>query len=74
MNRKSEFWIALWVVLVIVLGYFAFGFGLGGMGYGPGNTGYGPWHGWGRIGGWDDGERYRGEGVQAWYGMGGLTG
>jgi hypothetical protein len=36
MNRKHGFWIALWVVLVVVTGWLAFGHG--GMGYGP-------WHG-----------------------------
>lgn len=59
MNRKRGFWIALWVILVVVTGLLAFGYG--GMGYGP-------WHGWGRMGAWDDG--YRADGVQRWYGMG----
>lgn len=40
MNRKNGFWIALWVVLVVVTGYFAFFHASLGMGYGP-------WHGWG---------------------------
>ena len=59
MNRKRGFWIALWVVLVVVTGWLAFGYG--GMGYGP-------WHGWGRMGAWDDG--YRADGTRGWYGMG----
>lgn len=59
MNRKRGFWIALWVILVVVTGWLAFGYG--GMGYGPG-------HGWGRMGAWDHG--YRADGGQGWYGMG----
>ncbi|MDP3421242.1 MAG: periplasmic heavy metal sensor [Thiobacillus sp.] len=59
MNRKRGFWIALWVILVVVTGWLAFGYG--GMGYGPG-------HGWGRMGAWDGG--YRADGAQGWYGMG----
>ena len=59
MNRKRGFWIAWWVVLVVVTGWLAFGYG--GMGYGP-------WHGWGRMGAWDGG--YRADGGQGWYGMG----
>jgi Spy/CpxP family protein refolding chaperone len=59
MNRKRGFWIALWVILVVVTGWLAFG--SGGMGYGPG-------HGWGRMGAWDDG--YRTDGGQGRYGMG----
>ena len=58
MNRKRGFWIALWVVLVVVTGWLAFGYG--GMGYGP-------WHG-GRMGAWDDG--YRADGGPRRYGMG----
>ncbi len=61
MNRKNGFWIALWVILVVVTGFFAFG-------YGPGGMGYGPWHGWGRMGAWDD--AYRADGTRGWYGMG----
>lgn len=59
MNRKRGFWIALWVILVVVTGFLAYGYG--GMGYGP-------WHGWGRMGAWDD--DYRADGAQGWYGMG----
>ena len=63
MNRKRGFWIALWVVLVVVTGWLAFGYG--GMGYGP-------WHG-GRMGAWDEG--YRADHGQGRYGMGpGMTG
>lgn len=58
MNRKRGFWIALWVILVVVTGLLAFGYG--GMGYGP-------WHG-GRMGAWDDG--YRADRGQGRYGMG----
>jgi len=61
MNRKNGFWIALWVILVVITGFFAFGYSAGGMGYGP-------WHGWGRMGAW--GDAYRADGAQAWYGMG----
>lgn len=63
MNQKSGFWVALWVVLVVVTGFFAFGSGSGAMGY------YGPWHGWGRMGGWDD-DGYRRDGASGWHGMG----
>ena len=59
MDRKRGFWIALWVILVVVTGWLAFGYG--GMGYGPGQ-------GWGRMGAWDDG--YRADGGQGGYGMG----
>lgn len=59
MNRKRGFWVALWVILVVVTGLLAFG--LGGMGFGP-------WHGWGRMGAWHD--RYRADSTQGWYGMG----
>lgn len=45
MNRRNAFWAALWLVLVIVTGYFAFFRTPWGMGYGP-------WHGWG--GGWNE--------------------
>ncbi len=50
MNRKSAFWVALWVVLVVVTGILAFGTG-------PGSTGFGPWHDWGRMGGWSNDSR-----------------
>ena len=59
MNQKRGFWIALWVVLVVVTGWLAFGHG--GMGYGP-------VHGWGRMGAWDG--SYRADGGGRWYGMG----
>ncbi|MEW6133482.1 MAG: periplasmic heavy metal sensor [Pseudomonadota bacterium] len=49
MNRKNAFWIALWVVLVVITGYFAFF-------HSPWRTGYGPWHGWGS--GWSDENAY----------------
>jgi Spy/CpxP family protein refolding chaperone len=61
MNRKSGFWIAVWVILVVITGIFAFG-------HGPGRMGYGPWHGWGRMGGWADG--YRADNAARGYGMG----
>ncbi|HUW28633.1 MAG TPA: hypothetical protein VMV97_08480 [Sulfuriferula sp.] len=60
MNRKGGFWIALWVILVVIMGFLAFG-------HGPGSMGYGPWQGWGRMGGWGDG--YRADGAPGWYGM-----
>jgi Spy/CpxP family protein refolding chaperone len=63
MNRKRGFWIALWVILVVVTGFLAFG-------HGSGVVGYGPWHGWGRMGGWHDGGRYRADDVPGWYGRG----
>lgn len=61
MNRKRVVWIAVWAVLVVVIGIFAFG-------YGPGGTGYAPWQGWGRMGGWDGG--YRADSALRGYGMG----
>jgi Spy/CpxP family protein refolding chaperone len=61
MNRKRGFWIALWVILFVVTGFLAMGYGSGGMGYGP-------WHGWGRMGGWDDGQRAGG--APGWHGTG----
>lgn len=56
MNRRHGYWIAAWVVLVVVTGFLAFGHGRGGMGY------YGAGPGWGHMGGWGDG--YRGEGYR----------
>lgn len=61
MNRKSAFWVALWVVLVVVTGMLAFGTG-------PGSTGFGPWHDWGRMGGWNNDSRV--QGPYGGYGMG----
>lgn len=61
MNRKSGFWVALWAVLIVVTGFLAFGSG-------SGSKGYGPWHGWGRMGGWDD--DFRAGGAYSGYGMG----
>lgn len=46
MNRKNGFWIAIWLVLIAVTGYFAFF-------HAPYGS-YGPWHGWGRMHGWSD--------------------
>lgn len=61
MNRKTGFWVAVWVVLVVLTGFLAFGHGWGRMGYGPA-------YGWGRMGGWDEG--YRADAGPGWYGMG----
>lgn len=61
MNRKVGFWIAVWLVLVIVTGLLAFGHGWSRMGYGSA-------YGWGRMGGWDD--SYRDRAAPGWYGMG----
>lgn len=61
MKSKTGYWIALWVLLVVVVGYFAFGHGYGGRGYGPG-------FGWGHMGGW--GDRYSADGDAAWHGYG----
>ena len=63
MNRKNTFWIGLWVVLVIVTGYFAFFHSSLGMGYGP-------WHGWDRGGMWRyGGEPYPDYRSRGWHGM-----
>lgn len=61
MHRKTGIWIALWFVLVVVTGYFAFF-------HRPFAMGYGPWHGWGMTDRWDDGgeSAYRSRG---WHGM-----
>jgi P pilus assembly/Cpx signaling pathway, periplasmic inhibitor/zinc-resistance associated protein len=60
MNRKNAFWIALWVVLVVITGYFAFF-------HSPWRMGYGPWHGWG--GGWSDENDYPAYRSPGWRGM-----
>lgn len=62
MNRKTIFWIALWVVLVAVTGYFAFLRGPMGMGYGP-------WHSWDNEEGWDDPGAYPAHRYRGWHGM-----
>lgn len=61
MNRKSGFWVVLWIVLVVLTGFLAFGHGWGGRAYGPAYS-------WGRMGGWN--EDYRADGDPGWYGMG----
>lgn len=66
MKRKNAFWIALWVILVIVTGYFAFGYGAGIVNY----NGYRPWQGWGPMAGWNRGEGYPTYGARGWSGMG----
>ncbi len=55
MNRKPGFWVVVWIVLVVLTGFLAFGYGWGGRAYGPGY-------------GWDEG--YRADGTSNWYGMG----
>ncbi len=60
MNRKTGFWIALWLVLVVVIGYFAF-FQF------PFGMGYGPWQGWGRADGW--GYAHPAYRARGWHGM-----
>lgn len=58
MNRKAGLWIALWLALVVVTGYFAFSWAPFGMAHGPG---------WGRAEGWGGyGPAYRDRG---WHGM-----
>ena len=61
MNLKSAFWVALWVVLVVVTGILAFGTR-------PGSMGFGPWHDWGRMGGWSNDSPV--QGPYGGYGMG----
>lgn len=61
MKQKTGLWIALWVVLVVVTGFLAFGHGYGGRGFGFG-------HGWGHMGGWDD--RYSENDTRGWHGYG----
>lgn len=53
MNRKSAFWIALWLVLVVATGILAFGTGSGSMGFGP-------WHDRSRMGGLNNDSRVQG--------------
>lgn len=63
MKQKTGYWIALWVILVVVVGFLAFGNGYGGKGYGPG-------YGWGHMRGWSGDDDTRG-----WHGYGrGMTG
>lgn len=63
MNRKTGIWIALWFVLVVVTGYFAFF-------HRPFGMGYGPWHGWGMTDRWGDGgESYPAYRSRGWHGM-----
>lgn len=64
MNRKTGFWIIVWIVLVVLTGFLAFGHGWGGRGYGPA-------YGWGRMSDWS--EDYRADGNPGWYGMGSGT-
>jgi len=61
MHRKPGFWVVVWIVLVVLTGFLAFGHGWGGRAYGPA-------YGWGRMGGWSDG--YRANAAPGWYGMG----
>ncbi len=61
MNRKHGFWVALWVVLLVVTGVLA-------LNYHSSGKGYGPWHDWGRMGGWHDSPRTGG--TPGWHGMG----
>ncbi len=61
MKQKTGLWIALWVVLVVVTGFLAFGHGYGGRGFGFG-------HGWGHMGEW--GDRYSENESQGWHGYG----
>lgn len=60
MNRKRGFWIALWLVLVVVTGWLAC----------PMGTGHGPWHGWSRMGAGEMDRGARGDGPHAWDGRG----
>lgn len=63
MNRKHAFWIALWVVLVVITGYFAFFRAPWGMGYGP-------WHGWGWAERWNnESASYPAYRSWGWHGM-----
>jgi len=63
MHRKTGIWIALWVVLVVITGYFAFF-------HRPFGTGYGPWHGWGMTDRWGyEGGSYPAYRSGGWHGM-----
>lgn len=55
MNRKRGFWIAVWLVLLIITGFLAFGFGSRGALDGP----------WGWMGGGNDAPRR--DGAPLWY-------
>jgi Spy/CpxP family protein refolding chaperone len=61
MNRKTGFWIALWLILVVVTGVLAFGSG-------NGNREFGWHHGWNYMDGSNHG--YQSEAAPGWYGMG----
>jgi len=60
MDRNKVFWVALWLVLVLITGYFAFS-------HSPWRMGYGSWHGWG--GGWSDESAYPAYRSRGWHGM-----
>lgn len=63
MNRKTRLWIALWFVLVVVIGYFAFFHASLGMGYGPRQ-------GWGMTDRWGYGdESYPAYRSRGWHGI-----
>ncbi|MFW5332054.1 Spy/CpxP family protein refolding chaperone [Hydrogenophaga sp. ZJX-1] len=67
MSRKHGYWIAAWLVLVVVVGFLAFGQGR--SGYYQAGPGWGHMGGgWGQMGNWGGG--YRGEGGPLWRGMG----
>lgn len=51
MNRKNAFLVAIWVVLVVVTGFLAFG---------SNSVRYGPGYDWSPMGGWDDDSQFRG--------------
>lgn len=61
MQRKAGWWIAAWLVLVVVTGFLAFGHGWRG--------GYGSSYGWGPMGGWHGGY-HADAGRSGWRGMG----
>lgn len=63
MNRKTGLWIALWFVLVVVTGYFAFFHASLGMGFGPR-------YGWDMADRWGyGGESYPAYRSRGWHGM-----
>ncbi len=63
MKRNHAFWVGLWVLLTVVIGYFAFF-------HGPLSMGYGAWHGWGSGDRWGyENTPYPAYRSRSWQGM-----
>lgn len=63
MKRNHAFWVGLWVLLTVVIGYFAFF-------RGPLSMGYGAWHDWGLRDRWSyENTPYPAYRSRSWQGM-----